>query len=61
MFILQTVLEIAVAVFIIWGLFHEDVLVCFEDKIIERFKKRNKKSNRYHSNARFGNNDRNCA
>ena len=31
MFILQTIIEIAVAVFIIWGLFNEQTLVNFED------------------------------
>lgn len=40
MFILQTVLEFAVAIFIIWGLFNESKLVDFEDRIIERIKKR---------------------
>lgn len=38
MFVLQTIIEFVIAGFIIWGLFNEDKLVNFEDKIIEKFK-----------------------
>lgn len=38
MFILQTILEFGVAFFIIWGLFNEQKLVDFEDRIIARIK-----------------------
>ena len=40
MFILQTVIEFAIAGFIIWGLFNENKLVDFEDKIIDKIKAR---------------------
>ncbi len=64
-FMLHTVLEIAVATFIIWGLFNEKTLIRFEDKIITYFKKKirasHKKRNiyRHESSRRFD--DRNCA
>ncbi len=52
MFILQTVLEFAVAIFIIWGLFNEKKLIKFEDYIIDAIKRRvkpsAKTSNVYH-------------
>ena len=44
MFILQTIIEFAVAGFIIWGLFNEKKLVKFEDKIIDAVKRRVKAS-----------------
>ena len=34
----QTIIEIVVAVFIIYGLFHEDKFVAFEEKIIRKFR-----------------------
>lgn len=65
MFILQTVLEFAVAGFIIWGLFNEKALVKFEDRIIDAVKRHvkasAKKRNVYrHESCRHGN-DRTCA
>ena len=64
MFILQTVLEFSVVGFIIWGLFHEDKLVDFEDRIIEKIRKRaadKKKNNVYcHGTDKKGGNTR-CA
>ncbi len=39
MFFIQTLIEFAVAGFIIWGLFNESKLVEFEDKIAAKFKK----------------------
>ena len=64
-FMLQTILEIAVATFIIWGLFNEKTLVKFEDRIIARIKrkiraKRSKRNVYRHEAARHFN-DRNCA
>lgn len=44
MFILQTIIEFAVAGFIIWGLFNEKKLVKFEDRIIDAIKRRVKAS-----------------
>lgn len=65
-FMLQTVLEIAVATFIIWGLFHEKTLVKFEDRIIARIKRKFKasrsKRNVYrHESSNRHYDDRNCA
>ena len=34
----QTILEIGMAAFLIWSLFHEDKLVAFEKKIIKKFR-----------------------
>lgn len=34
----QTIIEIAVAAFLIYGLFHEDRFVAFEEKIIRKFR-----------------------
>lgn len=34
----QTIIEIAVAAFLIYGLFHEDKFVAFEEKIIRKFR-----------------------
>ncbi len=65
MFMLQTVLEIAVATFIIWGLFHEKTLVRFEDRIIAYIKKKVKasrsKKNIYRHESHRHYDDRNCA
>ena len=50
MFIIQTILEFSVAGFIIWGLFNEDKLVDFEDKVIDKIKAKiaaKKRSNFY--------------
>ena len=33
----QTIIEIAVAAFLIHGLFHEDKFVAFEEKIMRKF------------------------
>ena len=53
MFILQTVIEFAIAGFIIWGLFNENKLVDFEDKIIAKIKSRRaaRKANVYTRNT----------
>ena len=65
MFILQTVLEFAVAIFIIWGLFNEQKLIKFEDRIIDAVKRRVKKSaknrNVYRHESRRQPDDRTCA
>lgn len=34
----QTIIEIAVAAFLIYGLFHEDKFVAFEKKITRKFR-----------------------
>lgn len=34
----QTIIEIAVAAFLIYGLFNEDKFVAFEEKIIRKFR-----------------------
>lgn len=41
--LIQTICEILVAAFIIWGLFNEQKLVDFEDKIIAKWKARKSK------------------
>lgn len=64
MFILQTVLEFAAAGFIIWGLFHEDKLVDFEDRIIEKIKKKSaakKKSRVYRHSSDNNDGSPRCA
>ena len=38
--IFQTALEIIAVGFVIWGLFNEDKLVCFEDRIKACFRRR---------------------
>ena len=63
MFFIQTVIEFAIAGFIIWGLFNESKLVDFEDKIIFKIKRKiraSKKANVYHREAPI-NNSKNCA
>lgn len=63
MFILQTVIEFAIAGFIIWGLFNESKLVDFEDKIIDKIKRRvraSRKTNIYTRESATRNN-KNCA
>ena len=64
-FMLQTILEIAVATFIIWGLFNEKTLVKFEDRIIARIKRKIRakrtKRNVYHHESTRHFDDRNCA
>ena len=63
MFILQTVLEFAVAAFIIWALFNEEKLVDFEEKIISKLKARvrsERKNNTYHRQSSVTN-GKNCA
>ena len=42
-FLIQTICEILVAAFIIWGLFNEQKLINFEDKLIEKWKERKTK------------------
>ena len=42
-FFIQTICEILVAAFIIWGLFNEQKLINFEDKLIEKWKERKTK------------------
>ncbi len=61
-FMLQTILEIAVATFIIWGLFNEKTLVKFEDRIIARIKRKikAKRAKLSHETTRHFD-DRNCA
>ena len=39
-FAIQTVFEILLVVGIIYGFIHEDKLIAFEDKLVEKFKKR---------------------
>ena len=34
----QTIIEIALTAFVIYGLFHEDKLVTFEERIIKKFR-----------------------
>lgn len=62
MFVLKTVLEFAVAAFIIWGIFNEQKLVRFEDRIAARIKARRKASQKrndyYHD---VSDTDRHCA
>lgn len=61
MFVFITVLQFAVAAFIIWGLFNEHKLVDFEDRLIAKIKFRviikDSKDNTYHRNS----SDRHCA
>ena len=62
MFILKTVLEFAVAAFIIWGIFNEQKMVRFEDRIAARIKARRKtsaKRNDYYHDV--SDTDRHCA
>lgn len=63
MFILQTVIEFAIAGFIIWGLFNENKLVDFEDKIIEKIKRRVRASRRANIYTRESSvrDNKNCA
>lgn len=42
-YLIQTICEILVAAFIIWGLFNEQKLIDFEDKIIAKWKARKSK------------------
>ena len=63
MFILQTILEFGVAGFIIWGLFNEQKLVDFEDKVIDRIKLKlkSRKSNSNVYNHSSSDANRRCA
>jgi hypothetical protein len=65
MFILQTVLEFSVAGFIIWGLFNEQKLIKFEDRIFDFIKRHTKSSakkrNVYRHESRCQRDDRTCA
>ena len=36
--LIQTIFEILMATFLIWGLFHEDIIVDFEDRIFKKMK-----------------------
>lgn len=58
MFFIQTVIEFAIAGFIIWGLFNESKLVDFEDRIIAKIKRniRRKKANVYQRQSASHNN-----
>ena len=38
--ILITLFEIALVVFTIWAVFHEDLFIEFEDRIVARFRRR---------------------
>lgn len=61
MFIIETILEIAVGAFIIWGVFNEDKLVRFEDRIFAAVKRRHascKKERSYRSTVPG---DKHCA
>ncbi len=63
MFILQTVIEFAIAGFIIWGLFNESKLVDFEDKIIDKIKSKvraSRKANIY-TRETSAHQNKNCA
>ena len=42
-FLIQTICEFLVATFLIWGLFNEQKLIDFEDKIIAKWKARKSK------------------
>lgn len=42
-YIIRTIIEILVAAFLIWGLFNEEKLVNFEDKIVAKWKARKSK------------------
>lgn len=65
MFILQTIIEFAVAGFIIWGLFNEKKLVKFEDRVLDAIKRRvkssAKKRNIYRHESHRQGDDRTCA
>ena len=41
--LIQTIFEISVASFIVWGLFNEQKLIDFEDKLIAKWKERKTK------------------
>lgn len=45
-FAIQTVLEIAVVVLIIYGFWHEDKLIAFEDKIKVKVKEKRERNGR---------------
>ena len=36
--LIQTIFEILMATFLIWGLFHEDILADFEKRLFEKIK-----------------------
>lgn len=62
MFVLRTVLEFAVAAFIIWGIFNEEKLIRFEDRIAERIKRKRSAvsgENKYYHDV--NDHDRHCA
>jgi len=42
-YVIRTICEVVVAAFIIWGLFHEQTLIDFEDQIIAKLKERKSK------------------
>ena len=41
MFVLQTIFEIVLASFVLWGIFNEDKLIKFEERLVAKL--RNKK------------------
>ena len=38
MFVFQTIIEIILAAFVIWAVFHEDAFVEFEEKLFKKLK-----------------------
>ena len=63
MFVLQTIIEFAIAILLIVGLFKEDKVVAFEDKVIAIIKRRirARKSATIYRNAVPHPDRRNCA
>lgn len=45
-FTIATVLEVLVGLFIIWGFFHEEKFIAFEDRIFRRFSRKPAKGHR---------------
>lgn len=45
MFMISSIFEIIAATFIIYGIFNEEKLVAFEEKIVKKIKNRSSKSN----------------
>ena len=38
--LLQTIFELSVIVFIVWGFFNEDKFICFEKRLLSSFRRR---------------------
>ncbi len=49
---LLTIFEIAMTAFVIWAVFHEDLFVEFEERIIARFRRRRFKVIKGNNNVR---------